>query len=133
MRDKYNNGKWTKGRFDSFITSILRGGSRRWEPKWAVLREAATEKKVNTKTGRIAQHYECATCQEDFPAKDVQVDHVIAMGPGLTWDEFIDRLFCEKDNLQVLCKPCHAKKTKKEKELNEDFKRRAPPRRNRKV
>jgi 5-methylcytosine-specific restriction endonuclease McrA len=133
MRETYNNGKWTQGRFNSFVTSILRGGSRRWEPKWTVLREAATEKKVNVKTGRVAQHFKCKVCSGEFPAKGVQVDHTTPIGVGRTWDEFIDGLFCEKDNLQVLCLDCHKEKTKKEKELNESVKRGPTPRRNRKV
>jgi len=29
-----NNGEWTEGRYRSFITSTLRGGMRRWPPKW---------------------------------------------------------------------------------------------------
>jgi 5-methylcytosine-specific restriction endonuclease McrA len=47
------------------------------------------------------------------------VDHIIGAGslncaadlPG-----FVERLFCEQDNLQVLCTECHDKKTKLEKE-----------------
>ena len=114
----YNNGKWTEGRFSSFVTSILRGGSRRWEPKWTALNEAKTEKKINPKTGRLAQHYRCAACSDEFTAKDVQVDHCVPIGKDRTWDEFIDLLFCEKDNLQVLCLECHKKKTLMERKNN---------------
>jgi hypothetical protein len=35
----------------------------------------------------------------------------------ITWDEYIDRMFCEKDNLQLLCGECHDKKTLAEREL----------------
>jgi hypothetical protein len=31
------------------------------------------------------------------------------------WDVYIDRMFCEIENLQVLCKPCHKIKTDQEK------------------
>jgi hypothetical protein len=55
----------------------------------------------------------------DFPAKEVEVDHMVGMGKGLTWDEFINRLFCEATNLQVLCKPCHKEKSAKEKIENQ--------------
>ena len=75
---------------------------------------AKTEKKINEATGRIAQHYRCAICQDEFPAKGVQVDHKIPMGKGKTWDEFINELFCEEDNLQVLCLVCHKAKSKEE-------------------
>lgn len=112
---QYNGGEWTQGRFNSFVTSILRSGSRRWGPKYQTLNAAKTEKKTNVKSGRLAQHFLCATCNKEFVAKDVQVDHIIPIGTEKTWDQFIDGLFCEEDNLQVLCIPCHKIKTKAEK------------------
>lgn len=115
MREIYNNGNWTTARFNSFVTSILRSGSRRWPPKYQVLNEAKTDKKTNEKSGRIAQHYRCAGCSSDFPAKDVQVDHISPIGYDKSWDDWIDGLFCERENLQVLCKPCHKIKTQQEK------------------
>ena len=29
----------------------------------------------------------------------------------LSYDEYVERLFCSSDNLQILCKSCHRKKT----------------------
>jgi Zn finger protein HypA/HybF involved in hydrogenase expression len=63
--------------------------------------------------------YQCNTCKRWFPDKKINVDHIIPAGslqsagdlPG-----FVERLFCEKDNLQVLCSSCHDKKTKIEKD-----------------
>lgn len=116
----YNSGTWTDARYRSFITSTLRAGSRRWPPKYSTLAEAKTEKKENKATGRIAQHYRCVGCASDHPAKDVQVDHINPIVDPIqgfqSWDVFIANLFCEKDNLQVLCKTCHTKKTNQEKE-----------------
>ena len=109
--------KWTDARRHSFIVSVLRSGTRRWPPKFETLNEAKTEKKINKKTGRLAQHYKCAQCKEDFPAKEVSVDHkkpVIGKEGFTTWDAFIDNMFCDKSNLQVLCKTDHDLKTKKE-------------------
>lgn len=63
----------------------------------------------------MAQHYRCAACKEEFTQKDVEVDHTIPIGKDKTWDEFVDGLFCEIANLQVLCKPCHKVKSLKEK------------------
>lgn len=111
----YNGGEWTVGRFNSFVTSILRSGSRRWGPKYTTLNLSKTEKKINPASGRIAQHFKCAHCQEEFTAKNVQVDHIQPIGFDKTWDEFINGLFCEADNLQVLCTTCHKIKTKLEK------------------
>jgi 5-methylcytosine-specific restriction endonuclease McrA len=98
-----NGGEWTEARFKSFITSALRAASRRWPPKFAALKKALVGRKTNDKTGKLAQHYRCVTCNKDFVGADVQVDH-------------IDRMFCELHDLQVLCKPCHKQKTQQEKE-----------------
>ena len=117
-----NGGKWTEARYRSFVTSTLRAGSRKWPPKYETLNAAKTEKKVNKATGRLAQHYLCAMCEQEYTQKDVQVDHikpVIDPKKGfVSWDTYIDRMFCEGKNLQVLCKICHAEKTKIEKEIS---------------
>lgn len=112
--------KWTDARKHSFIVSVLRAGTRRWPPKYETLNEAKTTKKKNKLTNRVAQHYLCAKCKKDFPSTQVQVDHidpVVDPAKGFQgWDTYIERLFCPKENFQVLCKPCHKKKTKEEKE-----------------
>jgi 5-methylcytosine-specific restriction endonuclease McrA len=110
---------WTPARKKAFIVSVLRSGTRRWPPKYETLNEAKTEKKINPATKRLAQHYKCRKCRKDFPAKMVQVDHikpVVTPSDGFVdWNTFVERLFCDKDNLQVLCVSCHDKKTQKEK------------------
>lgn len=116
---KRNGGEWTDSRFRSFVTSALRAASRRWPPKFKALKEAFVGRKTNKKTGKLAMHYKCAKCKKHFVAADVQVDHVLpVVDPKVGfvgWDSFIDRIFCEIENLQVLCKPCHKVKTEEEK------------------
>lgn len=45
----------------------------------------------------------------------IAVDHIEPVQPvdgrELTFDEYIGRVFCEKDNLQVICGVCHTLKT----------------------
>lgn len=69
--------------------------------------------------------YLCAGCNEVVPLtlngkKNVFVDHlesVVDTKEGFQgWDVFIERLFCESDGLQVLCKECHDKVTAEERE-----------------
>lgn len=116
---KRNGGEWTDARFRSFVTSALRAASRRWPPKYKALKEAFVGRKENKKTGKLAMHYKCAKCKKLFVAADVQVDHILpVVDPKvgfIGWDSFIDRIFCEIENLQVLCKPCHKVKTEEEK------------------
>lgn len=112
---------WTPGRKKAFITSALRGSFRRYPAKYAVLKNAFVGKKKNKRTGREAAHYKCAACTKHFPATDVQVDHISpVVDPDVgfvSWDVFIDRLLCDEDGLQVLCKTCHDEKTKEERGL----------------
>lgn len=106
---------WTAGRLKSFITSTLRGGFRRYPPKYEVLKEAFVDKRLNEKTKRVSSHYRCNSCDGVYPTKEVNVDHVnpiVSPETGFTtWDTFIANLFCDKNNLQVLCSTCHTAKS----------------------
>lgn len=123
------NDPWTEGRINAFITSALRAGMRRWPPKWMALEDACVGSLVNPKTGRKAKHYKCAMCGNLFVAKDVEVDHVLPVvdpvAGFVSWDEFIKRLYCSKENLQVLDKKCHALKTTSERQARKISKK--PP------
>lgn len=117
------NKQWTTGRRNSFITSVIRRGFTRWPPKFEVLNNAKQGKKINESTRRLAEHYQCNVCKGSFIGKEVEVDHINPIVPVsgfVSWDSFIDNLFCELSNLQVICKTCHAKKSKLE---NEERKR----------
>ena len=110
--------QWTDGRRKSFIVSTLRSGFRRWPPKYETLNEACIGKRLNESSGREAKHYKCNNCHGEFPAKQIQIDHInpiVKPEQGfISWDEFIDNLFCQKENLQALCATCHKEKTKEE-------------------
>lgn len=115
----YNSGQWTEARFHSFIKSALRSASIRWPPKYTVISEAYVGTKTNEATGRMAKHFKCNRCKGEFPQKQVEVNHIIPVIPiegFTTWDDVIKRMFCEKDGLEVLCKPCHKEITKQENE-----------------
>ena len=61
--------------------------------------------------------YRCNTCDELFRSSDVQVDHITPCGSLRTFDDlpgFVERMFCEADGFQVLCKECHQLKTNEE-------------------
>lgn len=120
MKDKTrNDGQWTEARFNSFVKSALRSASQRWPPKYTVLNQACVGQKINPKSGRLAKHYKCNLCRNDFPQKEVEVNHLTSVVPltGFdSWDGVINRMFCEKEGLEVLCKPCHKGITKLENE-----------------
>jgi 5-methylcytosine-specific restriction endonuclease McrA len=89
------------------------------------LKEAYVGRKTNKKTNKLAMHYKCACCKKEFVAADVQVDHILPVvntQTGFTtWEEYINNMFCEKENLQVLCKTCHSVKTQEEKEERKEY------------
>ena len=115
---KYNDGEWTEARFRAFVISALRSYMKRFPPKWKALKAASLGRLINKRSGRLAEHYRCAECLEPFVARDVQVDHinpVVDPAKGFEdWPTYMERLYCEADNLQVLCKPCHKEKTNAE-------------------
>lgn len=110
--------EWTTGRKRGFIVATLRNGSRKWPPKFETLNAAKTEKKINPKSGRLAQHYECNLCGKEYTNKDIEVDHIVPVVDPVVgfvdWNTYIERLFCERSNYQAICKPCHRIKTKEE-------------------
>lgn len=110
-----NAGTMTESAFWSFIRSSLRQKSRWWKPI-IQCRELA-KRKYNGPNKRQKYEYQCNHCKGWFPAKDVNVDHIIPAGnlqSGKDLEGFVERLFCEVDNLQCLCTSCHDIKTKNE-------------------
>lgn len=115
-------GRWTEAAFRSFI----KGNLRRATQKWAPIHECVKAAKV----GR--NEYQCAGCGEIVPStiknaetgkreKNIHVDHIKpVIDPALgftTWDDCIENLFSELDNLQLLCSACHKIKTDQEKQI----------------
>ena len=111
----FNGNTWTTARFYQFIRSSLRRSSSRWGPCFAALKDAEVGKQINAKSGRIAMHYRCASCGNAFARKDVEIDHIAEVGSLKHYDDlpgFVQRLFCEKEGFQILCREnCHHKKT----------------------
>lgn len=112
-----NGGEWTESRFHSFVKSGLRSLSQKWPPKYRVLSKAYTGTEINPASGRLAKRYRCASCKSTFVAKDVEVNHIEPVVPTTgfdSWDNIIERLFCEESGLEVLCRPCHKIRTQEE-------------------
>ena len=111
-----NAGTMTESAFWSFIRSALRQKSRWWKP--ILQAKLAARRAYKGPNKRQKFEYQCATCNTWLPEKKINVDHIRPAGslncaadlPG-----FVERLFCEIDNLQVLCEKCHDVKTKLEK------------------
>ena len=109
------SGTMTEAAFWSFIRSALRQKSRWWKPIQMVKLKA--RRKYSGVNKRQKYEYKCNKCKKWFPDKQINVDHIIPAGSLTTAQDlpqFVERLFSEEDNLQVLCSTCHDKKTFKE-------------------
>jgi 5-methylcytosine-specific restriction endonuclease McrA len=89
-----------------------------------VLWQSKIVKKRENKDGTISKvpdvYYRCATCGDEFKQGEVQVDHREPVGKTpdfppkadeTAWVEWILRVFCGVENLQVICKSCHRAKS----------------------
>jgi len=99
------------------------------EVKASVRKEMPQYKKDGTLAKRPAVRYKCAICGKWFKGTDTAVDHIdpVVNDGFKDWNTFVDRLFCDSSNLQVLCDyplkdvekhdneiSCHLKKTREE-------------------
>ncbi len=116
------DGTWTQAKFNSFIKNNLRAATRKWAPIQKCKKRAHVARGL----------YRCDGChQEVTPTyydgdkrkrmKNIFVDHTVPIiDPAVgftTWDECIERMFCDSDNLQLLCKQCHSVKSREEIEI----------------
>lgn len=123
------DGRWTQAKFNSFIKNNLRSATRKWAPIQQCKKRAHVSRGL----------YKCDCCgQEVAPTiydedkrkrvKNIFVDHTIPIiDPAVgftTWDECIERMFCDSDNLQLLCKACHTEKSAEEIAIAKERRRR---------
>lgn len=111
-------GTMTESAYLSWIRSALRSKSLRWPPRGKALELARRPYKGPMKQQKW--EYQCAICAGWKKMKEVCVDHhPVGAGSILSVEDigpFANNLYCEVENLRVLCKePCHAIHTLAEK------------------
>lgn len=109
---KRNGGEWTTARYVSFVKGGLRSLSQRWPPRNQCINNACVGTRINPSSGRSAKHYKCAACGGEFVRKEVEANHINPVVPVTgfdSWTGVIERLLCELDGWEALCKPCHKK------------------------
>lgn len=108
-----NNNTMSDSEFFSFLRSGLRKLSLRgWKPISQVRLEARIPYIGPNKKRKYS--YICSQCKGEFDAKSCAVDHIYPSGSLKSFEDlagFCERLFTEKQNLQLLCSNCHQKKT----------------------
>lgn len=123
------DGTWSQAKFNSFIKNNLRSATRKWQPIQKCKKRAHVARGL----------YRCDCCGLEVPptiydedkrkrVKNIFVDHIepiIDPAVGFTtWDECIERMFCDSTNLQLLCKACHTVKSQEEIEVSKERRRR---------
>ena len=117
MADKTrNNGQWTEARYRSFIRSALRSAWQRWSPNHLTKKNARVGYGEYMCAGYNTEpHVTGASVVIDGKRKNnIFTDHIKPVGGDGDWNLVIENLFCETDNLQLLCKECHDQKSKDE-------------------
>jgi hypothetical protein len=116
-----NDARWNEARFNAFIKGLLRAGMRRWNPKSIVKKEARLDRGIYRCAGHKKRWHKVPVTKvvNKKRINNIFIDHidpVIDPDVGFqSWDVVIERMFCDSDNLQLLCKDCHDKKTAEEK------------------
>ena len=88
------------------------------EVLFKVRREVPKYNKDGSRAKKDAVQYRCNVCQTYVGSTKVSVDHispVVDVQQGFVdFNTFIQRLFCDATNLQVICDGCHNTKTQAE-------------------
>lgn len=101
--------------FWSMIRSTLRKKSMYWKPVQDAKNKARRTYKGENKRQKF--EYQCCKCNKWFKGDEVEINHIVPAGSlksGNDLKDFVERLFCEKENLECLCKSCHLKITNEE-------------------
>ena len=110
-------GTWTEARYFGFIRSGLRRMTMKYPVKQQVL--MVNRKKNDGRFDKRTKFiYTCEICRVEGQGKTMEVDHINPAGSLKCYADlpgFVERLFCEIDNLRVICKGCHTTVTKNSK------------------
>lgn len=98
------------------IKGSLRRVFSRSELRKAIL-DASVEMYSDPTRARVKRWSRCAICKKLHPSYAMEVDHKSPIvrfdevGTDLDANTLIDRLWCEENNLQICCSPCHDQKS----------------------
>jgi len=113
--------------------NLIKGALRRVFSR-SDLRRAAIDNAIipnykDPKRKAVKFWVKCESCGKMEAKSNIQVDHVLPVIKvtetleSLTWDELVDRIWCDAKNLSVICKPCHKVKTGLENKERRQYKR----------
>lgn len=118
---------WTEAKYINFIKNGLRSLTMKWAPIQKCRKDAQVSRGVYLCNG-CEKNVKTTIVVDGVRSKNIFVDHIepiVDPNVGFTgFDDFIERMFCESDNLQVLCKECHDDKSYEERKIATDRRKR---------
>lgn len=114
----------------NLIKGALRRVFSRSELRRQVIDRSIITNYKDSKRKAVKFWVKCETCGKHEAKSNVQIDHinpVIKINEtldDLSWDQLIDRLWCDISNLAIICKPCHKAKSKEENKERREYKKR---------
>lgn len=98
----------TESEFINLFVQALRRLTMTWPPASSAWQDARRP----CNKGRQKFEGQCAHCKKWFARKDIEMDHVEAIGSlREIIKKFASKVLPEKEGWQPLCKPCHKLKT----------------------
>ncbi len=116
-KKEFGGGTLTKAAFFQSIRSALRQKSRFFPPISQCRNDAKVPYKGENKRRKFS--YVCGKCNNEVAGDECAVHHKIPCGSLNSFEEigeFCRKLFCEKEDLILLCDECHLKLHNEEKE-----------------
>lgn len=102
---------------------LIKGGIRRVFSRSELRKSVIDGSRRNYTDGtrpRVKKWSECPNCDKFIPTYLMEVDHIMPIVPldrsleDMSWDEIVNRIWCDPGNLKAVCKDCHKVKTKAE-------------------
>jgi len=111
---------------------LIKGALRRAFSRSELRNKVADSTRINhsdPERPRVKKFSWCQECGQIVPSYTTSVDHILPVielhrsMEDMSADELIDRIWCEEENLQVLCEDDHNIKTKLENLQRREFKK----------
>ena len=99
----------------NWIKKVIERASVKWPPRAEALRKASRISQLPDKRTKFER--QCNHCKEWFKSSQIQMDHIVPKGnySRESFFQWLERCFPPAKGWQVLCIPCHKKKTANEK------------------
>jgi hypothetical protein len=104
----FNSGSMSQAAFFGWLRSRLRKMSQMWKPIQEVKKAARIPYKGDNKRRKFS--YVCKRCKNAVSDKECAVHHIVPAGSLKSFEDiagFCERLFVEKEGLELLCDKCH--------------------------